>query len=345
MHDTVHFPIMDWEGYMDMPESGFIRRASVVRRVDALFRAMSSDYLLREQFITNPSQVLTEYVHGHRLDADQASICNQLIYAFASNHSLRKWLHAYAFEHRDRIPSGERFVHDFAHAVAWHKGAHVVMALIRSTARADSLSFFDNNLLHYVLNLPVAHGLGLGSDGTGDTGTGTGTNTGTDTATGTGTGTGTDTATGTGTGTGTGTEPATTTGTGTGTGTDTATATGTGTGTGTDTATATGTGTGTGTNTATGTGTGTGGTLTAVTWSTYITGTGTGTGTSTGTAITMTGTGFTRSPFTGTDHVTDNRTTGFNDFGPAYVMVTLDALAQFATQLAAAGALEFSLTE
>ena len=181
--DMFHFQIDDWEGYMEMPESGFIRRASVVRRVDALFRAMSSDYLLREQFITDPSQVLTEYVHGRRLDAEQASICNQLIYAFASKYSLRKWLHAYAFEHRDRIPSGERFARDLAHAVASHNGAHVVLALIRSTARANSLSFFDDNLLHYVLNLPVAHGLGLGSDGTGDTGTGTNTGTGTGTGT------------------------------------------------------------------------------------------------------------------------------------------------------------------
>ncbi len=315
---------------MTNTESRIMQRVATVRRVDALFRSMANDFLLREQFVTDPSQVLAEYIHGERLPPEQASVCNQLVYAVMSNRLLLVWLHEYALAHHAKVPSGRQFINDFSCAVAQRGGAHVVVALIRSAADRQPMVIFHEDLLHFLLTVGAARNLGpiggTGMDGT-NTGTGTG-DTGTGTGTDTGTGTGTDTATGTGTGTGTGTD------TGTGTGTGTGTNTGTGTGTGTD---ATGTGTGTGT--------GTDGTLTAITWSTYITGTstGTGTGTGTGTAITLTGTGFTRSPFTGTDHATDNRVTegGFNDFAPSYVMVTLDALAKYAARLMELGALEY----
>ena len=37
-------------------------RAATVRRIDALFQAMETDFLLREQFITGPSQILMDYL-------------------------------------------------------------------------------------------------------------------------------------------------------------------------------------------------------------------------------------------------------------------------------------------
>ena len=58
------------------------------RRVDALFRALASDYLFREQFVTDPAQILTEYVHGERLEPDQAAAANQLVFAMVSNPGL-----------------------------------------------------------------------------------------------------------------------------------------------------------------------------------------------------------------------------------------------------------------
>lgn len=73
--------------------------------------------------------------------------------------------------------------------------------------------------------------------------------------------------------------------------------------------------------------------------------TGTGTGTGTG-PITLTGTGFTRSPFTGTERGTENRVPGGGVFsGPSYVTTTLAALTQYAVQLKAMGALEFMVEE
>nr|WP_155827982.1 hypothetical protein [Granulicoccus phenolivorans] len=74
--------------------------------------------------------------------------------------------------------------------------------------------------------------------------------------------------------------------------------------------------------------------MTAITWSTFITGT-----TGTGTNVTDP---FTRSPFTHTGPGTAYLGTAdrFGQFGPDYLMVTLDALAQYATQLRESGVLE-----
>ncbi|WP_181957542.1 hypothetical protein [Streptomyces paludis] len=314
---------------------------------------MSTDFLLREQFVTGPTEVLSEYVYGTRVEPEQASVSNQLLYSVVANRDLRSWLHGYALRQSGDVPSGEEFVKEFSDAVVKYGGKDVVLALVRASAPERSVAVLDEDLMHFIFNLGALGDIGAGdimltgtSDGTGtvtagtgDGGTGTGTGTGTgDGGTGTGTGTGTgDGGTGTGTGTGTG-DGGTGTGTGTGTG-DGGTGTGTGTGTG-DGGTGTGTGTGTGdggTGTGTGTGTGDGGTgtgtLTAITWSTFITQTGTGTGTGTDP--------FTRSPFTHTDPGTGHAGTGerFGQFGPSYVMVTLDAIAQYATSLQEAGAL------
>jgi hypothetical protein len=328
-----------------------LQAAAVTRRLDALFRTMLSDYLLREQFITDPVQIVAEYVYGKKVSPHVAAAANRLIYAFASNPQLVWWFRDYAIEHRQRPPTANEFYYDLARAVVQHHGERVVLALMRSAAQDEGLTGFEDAVLHYlqaafivgaigrVADEPTATATdggtidGTGTDGTGTNGTFTGTGT-----NGTFTGTGTDgtlTATGTGTGTGTGTD-GTLTGTGTGTGTD-GTLTGTATGTGTDgtlTGTATGTGTdGTLTGTATGTLTGTDGTFGTFTLtgtSGTLTGTGTltgftlpGTSTGTFTAITLTtfitmtgtGTGTGTTPFTLTGGGTRGPFTGTETIG------------------------------
>ena len=57
----------------------------VARRTGALFKALSSDFLLREQFVTDPSQVLGEFVLGERPSDEAGDVANQLVYAVMSN--------------------------------------------------------------------------------------------------------------------------------------------------------------------------------------------------------------------------------------------------------------------
>ncbi|MFM0330104.1 hypothetical protein [Paraburkholderia strydomiana] len=227
-------------------ESPVLRRIATVRRVDALFQAMSTDFLLRQQFITNPTHVLFEYVFGTVLPPDRTSASNQLLYSVLSDRKLLSWLHSYSDEHRDDVPSGHQFVTDLADAIAENGSRHAVIALLRSSVEGNGLVGFDEDLLHFFINLRVlADDGGDGGDGgTGDGGTGDG-------------------------------------------------------------------GTGDG---------GTGGTLTAVTWKTYL--------------------------ITRPQMEVDDRFSADQDreFAPRYVMVTLDELAQYAAGLRNGGALELTLT-
>lgn len=303
-----------------------LTQTALQRRLDALFRAISTDFLLREQFVTDPTQVTAEYVLGRRVPEQDAAILNHLIHSSLASPRLIGWFRQYAFTPKaPKSITVDDFVDAFARA-AVETGSFPVVASLARLATSPARVRLDDDWLRLIFGrwrVPVAEGT---DDGTGTDSTGTD-ETGTD-ETGTGE-TGTD-ATGTdATGTdGTGTD-------GTGTGTD---------GTGTD---ATGTGTDeTGTDLVTGataTGTG-GGTLTAITWTTYITAT-----TSTSTASTattgftasttpFTHTGITRSPFT--TSATQGWTQGEFFFTKSHVLAALDALTAYAGELNRAGELQ-----
>ena len=64
---------------------GGLSTPGIVRRLDSLFRAMATDYLLREQFVTGPSTLIYNYVYGIHLSAEQASVSDQLIYSVMAN--------------------------------------------------------------------------------------------------------------------------------------------------------------------------------------------------------------------------------------------------------------------
>jgi hypothetical protein len=127
-----------------------LQRASIVRRVDALFRAMSSDYLLREQFVTDPSQILCEYVYGKKLPPDEAAPINHLVYSIMASRNLLHWFRERAFRSRSQIRSDGGFLSEFSRAVVQHGDHNVVQALIRSSATSAKVVAFDGALLSEV---------------------------------------------------------------------------------------------------------------------------------------------------------------------------------------------------
>ncbi len=124
-----------------------VQRAAIVRRVDALFRAMSSDFLLREQFITDPAQILSEYVYAKKLPPEEASLTNHLIYSIMSNRDLLHWFRDRAFEPRTQVQSGANFVSEFSRAVVQHGSHNIVHALIRNSAMSAKVMAFDGEML------------------------------------------------------------------------------------------------------------------------------------------------------------------------------------------------------
>jgi len=43
-----------------------LAEAAIARRYEALFKALTNDFLLREQFVTDPTQIFFEYVHSRK---------------------------------------------------------------------------------------------------------------------------------------------------------------------------------------------------------------------------------------------------------------------------------------
>jgi hypothetical protein len=60
-------------------EASIIHRVAFARRLDG-FPATSTDFLLREQFITDPTKITSDYLYGESESAQRASI-NQLVYS------------------------------------------------------------------------------------------------------------------------------------------------------------------------------------------------------------------------------------------------------------------------
>jgi hypothetical protein len=107
-------------------------------RTQAMFRAMSADYLLREQFATDPIQVFCEYVFGDRSSGLEPETANQLIFSVFSNPHLRQWMGAYSRNVGGKSVSRHVFASQFASAVAASRDPLVALALVRgATANRD----------------------------------------------------------------------------------------------------------------------------------------------------------------------------------------------------------------
>jgi hypothetical protein len=292
-------------------------RIGAARRVDALFRAMATDGLLQEQFITDPSMILAEYVYGAPLDRADAQLSNLLVHSVFANDRLLTWLYGYAAQTPSVENTRSQLVAAFSNAAVHHGAAHAVYAIVRSAEEGRPILRDRSALLDIVFNRAFL-GEGVSIFGDTDGGTDTGTETGTEPGTETGTEPGTET--GTEPGTETGTEP------------------------GTETGTEPGTETGTEPGTETGETLQAGGTLTAITWKTYLPPyTTTGTIPPITGPITLTGTGITRSPFTGTETrsaMTSDEEIMLRNIGTSYARPTLDSLMYYSSQLLSAGALE-----
>lgn len=147
----------------------------VARRTGALFKALSSDFLLREQFVTDPSQVLGEFVLGERPSVEAGDVANQLVYAVMSNPGLRDWMGAYARQQNGATPARDDFAHSFAKAVARHGDDVTVLALIRGASGENGHFALQADLLRSFVGLigagRVSSGTEMSPGGTEQSGT------------------------------------------------------------------------------------------------------------------------------------------------------------------------------
>jgi hypothetical protein len=138
---------------------------------------MATDFLLREQFVTNPSHVISQYVAGERLSPRQETALNHVIFSVAASPSLLTWLRGYALHKGQKHVPFDEFIRDFSAAVASHPAPHVVNGLVNAMLTAErqpSVAHLDTlktGLLHVFGRAPDRPG-GLvpgGLTGTDDT--------------------------------------------------------------------------------------------------------------------------------------------------------------------------------
>ncbi|MFL6139740.1 MAG: hypothetical protein ACJ74O_18355 [Frankiaceae bacterium] len=122
------------------------------RRIQALFRASASDYLLREQFVTDPAQLLSEYVSGQRLDPDAAAAANHLVYAMVSNPRLLGWLQTYASRSAE-VPSGDEFAQDFARALSRDGDEQTLLAIVRAAGEGQDVFSVQSDMLRALITV------------------------------------------------------------------------------------------------------------------------------------------------------------------------------------------------
>ncbi|MFD6553276.1 hypothetical protein [Streptomyces sp. NPDC058398] len=141
---------------MGAQRSTVMARAAAVRRIDALFQAMETDFLLREQFITGPSQILMDYLAGPSVPEEQAALTDRLIYSVFANPKLLHWFQEYVHRHTDEVPTGGQFLADFCEATVSNGAQDVVATLLEGCTAESGIYGLTDDLLHYFVNLHVA---------------------------------------------------------------------------------------------------------------------------------------------------------------------------------------------
>ena len=111
--------------------------AKAAWRTHAMLRAMSGDYLLREQFATDPMQVYCDYVAPDTESGQKVDAANQLVFAVFSSPQLRHWMGDYARRLGGRMPSRDLFARQFVRAAAASRDPLVTLALVRGAATDD----------------------------------------------------------------------------------------------------------------------------------------------------------------------------------------------------------------
>ncbi|MEU6948487.1 hypothetical protein ABZ957_25150, partial [Streptomyces sp. NPDC046316] len=142
---------------MELQERGksALSDAAAARRVEALFRAMAADYLLREQFVTDPAQILAEYVRGERLEQRQAEDTNRLIHAVMSNPGLVRWIRDLALQPRQNRAKPDAGLAGFGRAVIDNGAADVVTALVATSGKGTGVVGLDASLFRVIADSSI----------------------------------------------------------------------------------------------------------------------------------------------------------------------------------------------
>jgi len=114
------------------------------KRSASLFDELQSDEALRDEFIRNPTKVVSEKVTGKPLPAAQASAGNRFLFSLLANDEFRTWMKVYNRRLlRDR-PSEEERLKDFAQAIIRYGDENLMASLAELAASGYGIPGITN---------------------------------------------------------------------------------------------------------------------------------------------------------------------------------------------------------
>lgn len=116
-------------------------------RTQAMLRAMSGDYLLREQFATDPLQIYCDYVAQCKAPCRTLDAANQLVFSVFSSPGMRHWIGDYSRRLGGRTPSRPLFAKQFAGAAAASRDPLAALALLRGAAEGKGKGNGNNQFV------------------------------------------------------------------------------------------------------------------------------------------------------------------------------------------------------
>lgn len=99
-----------------------------------LFEELQNDERLRENFIQNPTKLVTTRVVRKQLPPQQESESNRLLFSLLANERILEWLDNYSRSSADNPVSKKQFAQDFAKAVTELDDENITLSLIRNAA-------------------------------------------------------------------------------------------------------------------------------------------------------------------------------------------------------------------
>jgi len=142
-----------------------LAEAAIARRSEALFKALTNDFLLREQFVTDPTQIFFEYVHSRKPSPEQTTVTNHLLWAVFATPRLLEWYRQYLISHQAKPPSSRQFMTDFVHAMVNCQAHDVVAAFVSSSDEGQAVLGFHQDFPVFDLkNGLIARGMKCPAD-------------------------------------------------------------------------------------------------------------------------------------------------------------------------------------
>lgn len=120
-----------------------LKEKDLRKNTEELFEQLGRDEKARQEFIKNPTAVLSEKIVKHKLPEQEISDVNRVLFAMLANDRFRQWLDDYEASPNGRKVSEAEFSRDFSEAVLQFGDSDLIRALFKQASDGFGLPGFS----------------------------------------------------------------------------------------------------------------------------------------------------------------------------------------------------------